>query len=122
MLCYPTDGDDAPADTRLHRDYFGMHWFEWQGSDGTVEDIEFRLGHGDMIRLLRSSGFEIEDLVEVQAPPGGTAHPYIPLDGHGGGPAPRFGRCGKCDRAQPFSSEFEGGPRLLSELEDVPGD
>jgi hypothetical protein len=64
----------------LRRDYFGIHRFEWHRSDGTVEDIEFRLGHGDMIRLLRSSGFEIEDLVEIQAPPDDTAHPYIPLE------------------------------------------
>jgi SAM-dependent methyltransferase len=30
MCCFPTDDDDAPADTRLHRDYFGMHRFEWR--------------------------------------------------------------------------------------------
>ena len=80
MLCYPTDDDDAPADTRLHRNYFGMHRFDWHRADGTVEDIEFRLGHGDMIRLLRSCGFEIEDLIEIQAPIDGTDHPHIPLE------------------------------------------
>ena len=80
MLCYPTDDDDAPADSQLHRDYFGMHRFEWHRADGTVEDIEFRLSHGDMIRLLLSCGFEIEDLIEIQAPLDGTDHPYIPLD------------------------------------------
>ncbi len=81
MLCYPTDDDEAPADTRLHRDYFGMHRFEWHRADGSVEDIEFRLGHGDMIRLLRSCGFEIEDLIEIQAPTEGTGwFPYIPLE------------------------------------------
>src|SRR5437870_1217646 len=56
MCCFPTDDDDAPADTRLHRDYFGMHRFEWRGPSGAVEDIDFRIGHGDMVRLLRSSG------------------------------------------------------------------
>jgi SAM-dependent methyltransferase len=83
MCCYPADDDDAPADTRLHRDYFGMHRFEWRGPSGTVEDIEFRIGHGDMVRLLRSSGFEIEDLIEIQAPSEGAdpqAQPYIPLE------------------------------------------
>jgi hypothetical protein len=80
MLCYPTDDDDAPADTQLHRDYFGMHLFEWHRADGTVDAIEFRLGHGDMIRLLRSSGFEIEDLVELQAPAdGGGWQPDVPF-------------------------------------------
>jgi ubiquinone/menaquinone biosynthesis C-methylase UbiE len=81
MLCYPTDNDDAPAEARLHRDYFGMHRFEWRGPTGTVEDIEFRIGHGAMIRLLRSSGFEIEDLVELQAPAeGAQLEPHIPLE------------------------------------------
>jgi SAM-dependent methyltransferase len=81
MLCFPTDDDDAPADTRLHRDYFGMHRFEWHGADGTVEDIEFRLGHGDMIRLLRSCGFEVEELLEIQAPVEDLGHqPYVPLE------------------------------------------
>jgi SAM-dependent methyltransferase len=70
MLCYPTDDDEAPAGTTLHRPYFGMHRFEWHTAQGDVEEIEFHLGYGDMIRLLRSSGFEIEDLVEIQAPMG----------------------------------------------------
>jgi SAM-dependent methyltransferase len=68
MLCYPPDDDTAPAETTLHRDYFGMHRFEWHDESGTVDGIEFHLAHGDMIRLLRSCGFEIEDLVEIRAP------------------------------------------------------
>ena len=36
----------------------GMHRFEWPDD----EPVEFHLGHGDMIRLLRDCGFEIEDL------------------------------------------------------------
>lgn len=79
MLCYPTDDDEAPADTR-HRDYFGMHRVEWHGADGIVDGIEFRLGHGDLIRLLLSCGFEIEDLIEIQAPLDGIDDPYIPLE------------------------------------------
>src|SRR5437762_1536025 len=51
MLCFPTDDDNAPADTTLHRDYFGMHRFEWRNEDGIVDSIEFHLGHGEMIRL-----------------------------------------------------------------------
>lgn len=81
MLCYPADDDDAPADTQLHRDYFGMHRFEWRRADGTVEDVEFHLAHGDMIRLLRSCGFEIEDLIEIQAPAAATGwFPYVPVE------------------------------------------
>jgi hypothetical protein len=74
MLCFPTNDDNAPADTTLHRPYFGMHRFEWHDEDGIVDGVEFHLGHGEMIRLLRSCGFEIEGLLEFQAPPDGTSH------------------------------------------------
>jgi hypothetical protein len=37
--------------------------------EGTTE---FQLGHGEWIRLFRANGFEIEDLVELQAPEGAT--------------------------------------------------
>jgi SAM-dependent methyltransferase len=73
MLCYPTDDDAAPADTTLHRPYFGMHRFEWHDQDGDVDAVEFHLGHGEMIRLLRSCGFEIERLLEIRAPDDGTS-------------------------------------------------
>jgi SAM-dependent methyltransferase len=80
FLCYPTDDDDAPAETTLHRPYFGMHRFEWHTPDGVVEEIEFHLGFGEMIRLLRASGFEIEDLLEIQAPVGAAqSEPHIPV-------------------------------------------
>jgi SAM-dependent methyltransferase len=57
--------DDGPAAETLQRDHFGMHRFDWPDSGGAVT---FSIPHGEMIRLLRSSGFEVEDLVEVQAP------------------------------------------------------
>ncbi|MBC7291020.1 MAG: class I SAM-dependent methyltransferase [Actinotalea sp.] len=63
MLCSGDDGD-APVDDRLVRPQFGMHRFEW-ADDGSVE---FHLPHGEMIALLRRSGFEVEALVELQAP------------------------------------------------------
>jgi SAM-dependent methyltransferase len=62
------DEDDQPATDRLLRPYFGMRRFEWPDSDS----VEFHLGHGDMIRLLRRHGFEIEDLIEIQPPEGAT--------------------------------------------------
>jgi hypothetical protein len=37
----------------------------------------------DMVRLLRTSGFEIEDLIEIQAPyevADAQAQPYVPLE------------------------------------------
>jgi SAM-dependent methyltransferase len=67
-LTWPTDDENAPATEKLERPVFGMHRFAWE--DGSVE---FHISHGEMIRLLRDSGFEIEDLVEVQAPEGATS-------------------------------------------------
>jgi hypothetical protein len=34
--------------------------------------VEFHLGYGDWIRLLRANGFEILDLVELRPPAGAT--------------------------------------------------
>lgn len=73
MLTFPEE--DLPAGERLRRDLFGMHRFEWPDADGAVE---FAISHGDMIRLLRDAGFEIEDLVEVRAPEGAET-PTDPL-------------------------------------------
>ena len=67
--------EDLPATEQLQRDHFGMHRFAWPDADGAVE---FALTHGDMIRLLRDSGFEVEDLVEVRAPEGAET-PAEPL-------------------------------------------
>jgi SAM-dependent methyltransferase len=68
MLCSPYGEDVVPIEDHLVRDQFGMHRFDW--SDAT----EFQLPHGEMIRLLRSSGFEIEALLELRAPEGATTH------------------------------------------------
>ena len=68
MLCMP-DAVDEPAADRLVRDYFGMHRFEWVDSP----EVEFHLGYGDWIRLLRASGFEIEDLIELRPATGAAA-------------------------------------------------
>ncbi len=76
MLTIP-DEDGQPAVEHLLRPYFGMHRFEWPDDDS----VEFHLGHGDMIRLLRRCGLEVENLVELQPPPGARAsHPLATLD------------------------------------------
>ncbi len=67
-LCVP-DEDGAPATDRLLRPQFGMHRFEWP-DDSTVE---FHLGHGDWIRLLRAHNFEIEDLIELRPTDAGSS-------------------------------------------------
>ncbi len=62
MLTFP---DVGPVEQRLQRPHFGMHRFEWEDD---YDGVEFFVPHGEMIRLLRSCGFEVEDLVEIQAP------------------------------------------------------
>ena len=68
ILCSP---DEGMAEERLVRPQFGMYRFEWP--DGGVE---YHLSHGEWIRLLRQTGFEIEDLVELQAPPDARTHEF----------------------------------------------
>jgi SAM-dependent methyltransferase len=74
MLCAPDDAGE-PATDRLLRPYFGMHRLEWPDDDS----VEFNLPHGERIALLRSSGFEIEELVEIR-PPDGSTNTYHPND------------------------------------------
>lgn len=52
----------------LRRPQRGMHRFDWADD----ESIEFHLSHGEQLRLLRSSGFEVEELIELYAPAGAT--------------------------------------------------
>ncbi|MHB1949678.1 MAG: class I SAM-dependent methyltransferase [Gammaproteobacteria bacterium] len=61
MLCAP-DSDAIPAEDHLIQDYFGMHRFEFPNT----QSVEFHLGYGDWIRLLRANGFEIENLIELR--------------------------------------------------------
>jgi SAM-dependent methyltransferase len=56
------DGDEAPAGAELRRDYFGMRRGEWDGT------IEFQLPYVGWIRLFRSNGFEVLDLIELRPP------------------------------------------------------
>jgi SAM-dependent methyltransferase len=76
MLTVP-DEEEAPATDRLIRDYFGMHRFEWPDD----MSVEFHLGYGDVIRLLRSSGFEVEDMIEVRPGPDATTpYKFAPIE------------------------------------------
>ena len=68
MLCSPNEG---PAEVCLQRSQFGVHRFEWPEGG-----VEFHLGHGDLIRLLRAQRFEILDLVEIQAPESAETHEF----------------------------------------------
>lgn len=76
MLCMPAE-DGVVATDRLLRPAFGMYRIEWPGDIG----VEFHLSHGDWIRLLRHSGFEIEDLIEVRPPATATTrYPFVTLE------------------------------------------
>ncbi len=61
MLCVP---DVGVAGERLLRPQAGLRRMSWESDPG----VEFHLGHGDWIRVLRANGFEVEDMVEVFAP------------------------------------------------------
>ena len=66
--------DGVPAEAKLLRPYFGMHRVEWPHDPS----VEFHLGHGDWIRLLRKHGFEIEDLIELRASADAvTRYPFV---------------------------------------------
>ena len=67
ILCSP---DEERIDVTLARPYRGLHRIDWPAED---EGVSFHLGFGDMVRLLRANGFELEDYVEVYRPEGATS-------------------------------------------------
>lgn len=67
ILCSP---DEGVASETLQRPQFGLHRLSWPEGG-----VEYHLGHGEWIRLLRDSGFEVLDLVELQAPAEAADHP-----------------------------------------------
>ena len=60
MACTPPDG--GKADEVLVRDSFARYRVEFPGDAG----VEFHMTHGQWVRLLRMSGFVLEDLIEVR--------------------------------------------------------
>lgn len=71
-LCW--NDDEAEPGPELVRDYFGLGRETW-------EAVEFQLSYGDWIRLFRSSGFEVLDLIELRPPPRATTTfpDFVPL-------------------------------------------
>ena len=57
-LFYDVDSDMLTE--RLTNDYFTLDRFE------DAETVDFQLPYGEWIRLFRSNGFEIEDLIELR--------------------------------------------------------
>lgn len=77
MLCVE-EIEEKPASNRLLRDYFGMHRFEWPDGD---DSIEFHLGYGDWIRLLRNNSLTVENLIELRpSADATTTYPFVALD------------------------------------------
>ena len=68
VLCMTMEG----VGEQLVRPQFGLHKVEWEDT----QEVEFQLGHGDWIDLLRTNGFEIERLLELFAPQGAETHTY----------------------------------------------
>src|SRR5689334_6260982 len=58
-LCVPPTGPVSPV---LARPQVGLSRLDRR------DHVEFVLPHGEMLRLLRSCGFVVEDLIEIQAP------------------------------------------------------
>jgi SAM-dependent methyltransferase len=68
MLCMDLDG----IKEHLVRPAFGPSRIEWPDT----HEVEFHPSHGEWIRLLRDGGFEVERLLELQAPEGAESHGY----------------------------------------------
>jgi SAM-dependent methyltransferase len=66
LTCTPLDG--GPVGERLVRDYFSRYRVEFEHHG----PVEFHLTHGQWIRLLRQTGFVVDDLIEVRPDPGAT--------------------------------------------------
>jgi SAM-dependent methyltransferase len=64
-VAYDRDKEDFVD--RFVNDYFGMH--HMVDTDGSVA---FNVTYGEWIRLFTSNGLDVEDLIEIQAPEGGT--------------------------------------------------
>jgi SAM-dependent methyltransferase len=70
VLCMPNEGKITQ---RLVRPARNLHRLDWSGDD---PGVEFHLGHADLFRVIRDSGFELLDLVELFAPPEAQDHSH----------------------------------------------
>jgi SAM-dependent methyltransferase len=70
VLCATAEG---PHSETLQRAQRGLYKLDCTEPD---PEIEFHLGHGDLIRVLRSNGFEIEELFELYAREDAVDHEY----------------------------------------------
>jgi len=69
ILCAP---DEGVAGETLQRPQRGLGRLEWPGELG----VEWQLPHGELFRLLRRTGFDVIDLVELYPPDDAVDHSY----------------------------------------------
>ena len=62
--------DDEPPSRTLRRPYFELGRDEIHDDEGT--SVEWQLTYGAWIRLFRSAGFTVEDLIELRPEEGAT--------------------------------------------------
>jgi SAM-dependent methyltransferase len=77
ILCAP---DEGKVEERLLRSHAELGRFEWPGED---EGVNYHLSHGELIRILRANGFEVEALHERLASGVHEDHEYydfVPAD------------------------------------------
>ncbi len=71
-LCVPAE--EGVAEERLVRGQREAYRVHWSGGG-----IEFHPSHGDWVRLLRGSGFVVEAMHEIYAPPDSEDHPFYEI-------------------------------------------
>jgi SAM-dependent methyltransferase len=71
-LCVPAE--EGVAEDRLVRAQREAYRVHWPGGG-----IEFHPSHGDWVRLLRGSGFAVEAMHEIYAPPDSGDHPFYEI-------------------------------------------
>jgi len=72
--------EDLPPTREMRSDYFGMHALKLSGADGP--STEFQLPYGEWIRLFRTNGLVIDDLIELRPAEDAvtTYDDYAPLE------------------------------------------
>jgi SAM-dependent methyltransferase len=70
IICAP---DEGKLEERLVRSQFELGRMAWPGEN---EGVEWHLGHGAMLCLLRDTGFEVVGLWELRAPESAADHEY----------------------------------------------
>jgi SAM-dependent methyltransferase len=71
-LCVPAE--EGVAEERLMRGYVDAYRVRWPGGG-----VEFHPSHGDWLRLLRGSGFVVDAMLEIFAPPDRGDHAFYEI-------------------------------------------